>query len=110
MTKIDPNKDYYKILGVDRTASADEIKLAFFRQAKYYHPDTSFNSEKNLSKYVELVEAYEVLGNLNNRLQYSIMINSDLLNETLLHKKFKIPDYQQKKPKKKKIEKIKIEF
>ncbi|MBQ6736840.1 MAG: DnaJ domain-containing protein, partial [Synergistaceae bacterium] len=52
-------KDYYKILGVSREASADEIRKAYRKLAKQYHPDVS--KEKGAEeKYKEINEAYEV--------------------------------------------------
>jgi len=59
-------KDYYKILGVSRDASKDEIKRAFFRLAQKYHPDKGGDSEK----FKEINEAYQVLGDQEKRTQY----------------------------------------
>lgn len=86
-------KDYYKILGVARTASAKEIKEAYYRLIRRYHPDLNGATKENLEMFMEIVEAYKVLGDLDNRLQYSIMLNKDLLERELLHKRFKIKGY-----------------
>jgi molecular chaperone DnaJ len=59
-------KDYYDILGVPRTASADEIKKAFRKQARKHHPDAG-GSE---AKFKEINEAYEVLSDEEKRQQY----------------------------------------
>lgn len=53
-------KDYYKILGISRNASDDEIKKAYHKMALKYHPDK--NSEPGAEeKFKEVAEAYEVL-------------------------------------------------
>ncbi len=59
--------DYYKILGVDRNASQDEIKKAFRKLAHKYHPDKEGGDEK---KFKEINEAYQVLSNPEKRKQY----------------------------------------
>lgn len=60
------NKDYYKILGIEKNASSDEIKAAFRRLAMEHHPDRGGNSEK----FKEINEAYQVLSNSEKRGQY----------------------------------------
>lgn len=60
-------KDYYKILGVEKNASQDEIKQAFRRLAHQYHPDKTHGNEE---KFKEVNEAYQVLGNSEKRKQY----------------------------------------
>ena len=52
-------KDYYKILGVERTASDKDIKSAFRKLARKYHPDINPKQE---DKFKAINEAYEVLG------------------------------------------------
>jgi molecular chaperone DnaJ len=59
-------KDYYKILGVSRNASGEEIKKAFYRLAHKYHPDKGGDSKK----FKEINEAYQVLSNQEKRAQY----------------------------------------
>jgi curved DNA-binding protein len=62
-------KDYYEILGVTRGADADEVKLAYRKLARKYHPDVS--KEKNAeNKFKELQEAYEVLRDPEKRAAY----------------------------------------
>lgn len=61
------SKDYYKILGVNKTASAAEIKKAFHKKAHEYHPDKQGGDE---AKFKEVNEAYQVLSNDQKRAQY----------------------------------------
>lgn len=70
------NKDYYEILGVSKDASADEIKSAYRRLAKKYHPD--INKEPNAAtKFKEINEAYEVLGDDKKRSNYDQFGSAD---------------------------------
>jgi len=61
------SKDYYKTLGVDKSATADEIKKAFRKQAHKYHPDKKDGDEV---KFKEANEAYQVLSDDKKRAQY----------------------------------------
>lgn len=61
------SKDYYKILGVDKKASADEIKKAFRKLAHQYHPDKKGGDE---AKFKEVNEAYQVLGDVERRKKF----------------------------------------
>lgn len=60
------SKDYYDLLGVSKSASADEIKTAFRKKAHEHHPDKGGDAEK----FKELNEAYQVLGNPEKRQRY----------------------------------------
>jgi len=60
------NKDYYQTLGVNKSATQDEIKTAFRKLAHEHHPDKGGNAEK----FKEANEAYQVLGNAEKRKQY----------------------------------------
>ena len=62
-------KDYYEVLGVSKTASDDEIKSAFRKLAKKYHPDISKEADAE-AKFKEIQEAYAVLSDPNKRKQY----------------------------------------
>lgn len=63
-------KDYYKILGVDKKASQDDIKKAFRKLAQKYHPDKNPGSKDAENKFKEINEAYEVLGDVDKRKKY----------------------------------------
>ena len=63
-------RDYYKVLGVSKKASQEEIKKAYRRLAKKYHPDLNAGDEKIQEKFKEINEAYEVLGDEEKRKQY----------------------------------------
>jgi len=63
-------KDYYKILGVPKTATQPEIKKKFRRLALKYHPDKNKDSASAEDKFKEVNEAYEVLGDPKKRKQY----------------------------------------
>lgn len=62
--------DYYKILGVDRSATTDEIKTAYRKLAMKYHPDRNPDNKTAEDKFKEATEAYEVLGDTQKRTQY----------------------------------------
>jgi curved DNA-binding protein len=63
-------KDYYAILGVNKTASADEIKKAFRKLALKYHPDRNPGDKSAEAKFKEASEAYEVLSDPDKRKKY----------------------------------------
>src|SRR5215469_12167712 len=63
-------KDYYEILGVQRTASDTDIKKAFRKLAREYHPDVAKNKKQAEEKFKEINEAYEVLGDPAKRKKY----------------------------------------
>jgi len=63
-------KDYYKILGVDRKASQDEIKKTFRKLAMKYHPDQNKDNKQAEEKFKEINEAYEVLSDPKKRERY----------------------------------------
>jgi len=63
-------KDYYKIMGVDKKATAKELKQAYRRLARKYHPDVNQGSKEAEAKFKEINEAYEVLGDPEKRKRY----------------------------------------
>src|SRR6478736_6148576 len=63
-------RDYYEILGVGKTSSADEIKKAYRKVAMQYHPDRNPGDKSAEEKFKEAAEAYEVLSDGDKRAQY----------------------------------------
>jgi len=63
-------KDYYKILGVNKSATEKDIKAAFRKLAQKYHPDKNLGDNKAEDKFKELNEAYDVLGDPQKRAKY----------------------------------------
>jgi DnaJ-class molecular chaperone len=67
-----PNKDYYKTLGVSRNASSEEIKKAYRKLARRYHPDLNSGKKEAEEKFKEIQEAYEVLSKEDKRKAYDM--------------------------------------
>ncbi len=63
-------KDYYEELGVKKSATSDEVKKAYRKLAKKYHPDANQGDSKSEEKFKTINEAYEVLGDDEKRKQY----------------------------------------
>lgn len=69
-TKDYLEKDYYAVLGVPKTATADEIKKAYRKLARQYHPDTNQGDATKETKFKEVSEAYDVLSDTKRRKEY----------------------------------------
>ena len=66
-------KDLYAILGVEPDAGEAQIKAAYRKQARKWHPDVNDNSEESIVRFKEITEAYEVLTDEQRRSQYDIL-------------------------------------
>ncbi len=75
-------RDYYEVLGVSKQASADEIKRAYRKKAKQYHPDINKDPDAE-EKFKEVQEAYEVLSDANKK-PHTIVLVMLLLNKELV--------------------------
>ncbi|MES1216086.1 MAG: DnaJ domain-containing protein, partial [Bacteroidota bacterium] len=63
-------RDFYEILGVGKTASADEIKKAYRKVAMQFHPDRNPGDKAAEEKFKEAAEAYEILSDADKKAQY----------------------------------------
>ena len=63
-------RDYYEVLGIERSASADDIKRTYRRLAIKYHPDKNPGDKEAEAKFKECAEAYEVLSDPDKRKRY----------------------------------------
>lgn len=69
---MDPRKDYYKILGVNENASQEEIKKAYRKLAKEYHPDKRAGDKNAEERFKDISDAYSILGNAEKRKKYDM--------------------------------------
>ncbi|MBN1215910.1 MAG: molecular chaperone DnaJ [Candidatus Lokiarchaeota archaeon] len=63
-------RDYYEVLGINKTASIDEIKMAYRKLARKFHPDVNKEDPHAKDKFIEVQEAYEVLSDSDKRRNY----------------------------------------
>lgn len=85
-----PNKNYYQILGVSKSASEEEIKKAYRKLALRWHPDKNPNNQKEAEiKFKEIAEAYEALSYLKKRREYDKYDEDLNWKEDLIQNKIK---------------------
>src|SRR5512140_3757352 len=63
-------KDYYQVLGVERSASADDVRKAYRKLAMQYHPDRNPGNKQAEDRFKEINEAYQVLSDSQKRARY----------------------------------------
>ncbi|CAG5121769.1 unnamed protein product [Candidula unifasciata] len=82
---------HYETLGLHKNATAQEIRDAFLRLSKQYHPDVTQNDSESHTRFLKINEAYSVLSKPNSRAEY----NYSLENESLKHENYNsdIPNY-----------------
>lgn len=75
----------YKVLGVDRNSSDEQIRAAYIALSKIYHPDNDPSNPDLPSRFIEIKEAYDALGTIQRRRSYEAMIRSnDAMNYNMM--------------------------
>ena len=67
--------DCYRILGVSKAATGEEIKKAYRRLAKQHHPDKNNGDPEGESQFKDINQAYQIIGNEEKRRQYDLYLN-----------------------------------
>lgn len=79
---------HYHILGIEKTASADEIKKAYRKLAKEYHPDKNSGNKQAKEKFLQIALAYEVLSHAEQRKAYDASLGATLYASKNIHHYF----------------------
>ncbi|MGN6710537.1 J domain-containing protein [Anaerocolumna jejuensis] len=74
---MEQEKDWYRILEIPDKANEQEIKAAYRKLVKKYHPDTHARDKNNTEKFNDISEAYRILGNTEKRREYDKRRNQD---------------------------------
>ena len=77
-------EDYYKVLGVSKSASASEIKKAYRKMAIKYHPDKNPGDKAAEERFKEAAEAYDVLSNPEKKSKYVLRVVSWLKSSSFI--------------------------
>ncbi len=80
-------KNYYEILNVKTTATADEIKKSYRKLAKQYHPDQNKGDDSVAKKFAEVCEAYDTLSNVEERQKYDDKLNGNNYSQNPFERK-----------------------
>ena len=64
------NKDYYKILEIERNATENDIKKSYRRLSKQYHPDVNPDNKESEEKFKDIAEAYSILSDKEKKVNY----------------------------------------
>jgi molecular chaperone DnaJ len=88
-------KDFYETLGVSKNASGDEIKKAYRKLARKYHPDLNPGDKKGEQRFKEINEAYDILGDSKKREEYDRSGKSPFEGGGAWYEEFRSPGYEE---------------